>query len=551
MATIYTGLESAWYLPGIYVNVDLGRGTPSAAALSRRVLLVGNRLDPTNSELNGFWEPCTESESSKTADFENDYKVDYDAETDPLGTSDSNYYRIPSLRRAAQRFGYGSELYIMAKAAFKANRNVDLWAFVQPEVSGSPAESDPVWISTSDSDDFDAVQDTENGTIKIEVLGRSCYVPVKKGQNAWDVAENIANAFNNQFRNLPYYCELLVDTSSSSYDIDAGEFGQSLTFKAKHPGLIFNDAVVEFDVGTTGVTAPSSVTIDGASGGYPNLTIETDDDKGAFIETSPLRTERFHYIVIPYNHDESPDNAPSALATFLNEQADPMVGLRQQGIFGSNDEDHDKQDCKNPRVQMVWAPGSNYFPGELAAAVASVRQKWEGSDPAVNLCLKPVAGVPMAEDVNLQTPNVKNDAIAAGVTPVVPHEGNMVILRSVTTAADHSTFPVFDTGKVTVSDFVADDIEIKMLARYKGFKLSPDTDMPLPSKVTTPSRIRMALLEWLRSAEAKGIITRVTEMAEQVQVEIDEDVPGRVNFEIPEDVVDIFAVGAGNIIQIG
>ena len=53
MGTIYTNVPGSWYVPGIYVNVDLGRGTPSAALQSRRVMLVGNKLpslhttDPT------------------------------------------------------------------------------------------------------------------------------------------------------------------------------------------------------------------------------------------------------------------------------------------------------------------------------------------------------------------------------------------------------------------------------------------------------------------------------------------------------------------------
>ncbi|MCP4680120.1 MAG: hypothetical protein GY854_32430 [Deltaproteobacteria bacterium] len=551
MATIYTGVESAWYLPGIYVNVDLGRGTPSAAALSRRVLLVGNRLDPDDDMLDEFYEPCSASESPRETEIESEYKDDYkngyNSETNPIGTDNGKYYRIPSLRRAAQRFGYGSELYMMAKAAFKANRNVDLWGYVQPEGLFNHAESE-IWISTLDSDDDDVIQDTKAGVIKIELLGRKCYVPVKDGEAAWEVAANIANAFNNQFRDLPYYCDVEGLTGSSSSSFDEFHYGEQLTFRAKHPGYIYEGVKCTIDVGSTCVTAPADFTFTGADDDdqYPDLSA-TVPLGAAFAQDSLLRTERFHYIVVPYNND---DNI-TALATFLSDQADPMVGLRQQGILGSNDDLAAKNSCVNPRVQMAWAPGHNYFPGELAAAVAGVRQKWEGSDPAVNLCLKPVKGIPMAEDVNLQTPTIKNEEIGKGITPIVPHEGNMVILRSVTTAVDHSTFPVFDTGKVTVSDFLADDIEIKMLARYKGFKLSPDTDIPLPSRVTTPSRIRMALLEWLRAAEAKGIICRVTEMAEQVQVEIDEDVPGRVNFEIPEDVVDIFAVGAGNIIQIG
>jgi phage tail sheath gpL-like len=194
---------------------------------------------------------------------------------------------------------------------------------------------------------------------------------------------------------------------------------------------------------------------------------------------------------------------------------------------------------------------NDYFPCEIASAVAATRQKWEGTDPAWNLCLTKVPGIPIPDDEYLSTSTDVNDAITDGITPVILSEGAMKIARSVTMAANASSFRVIDTHKVTVSDFLADDIQIKMASRYKGFKLSPDTGKPLPSKVTTPSRIKAALMEWLRVHEKAGRITRVTELSDEVRVEMDEEVPGRVNFEIPEDVIEIFAVGAGNIIQVG
>ena len=55
----------------------------------------------------------------------------------------------------------------------------------------------------------------------------------------------------------------------------------------------------------------------------------------------------------------------------------------------------------------------------------------------------------------------------------------------------------------------------------------------------------------MRNHQANGIVVLNDDLVDRIQVEIDEDVDGRVNFEIPEDVIEIFAVGAGNLVQIG
>lgn len=511
MGTIYTGLDTSWYVPGIYINVELGRATPSAAAVARKELIIGNMLDPGT--LGSFFEP-----SSFT-------QLELEGQVGGL-------FPVPDLKTAAERFGYGSELYIMAQAAFKANASVDLWAYVQ---------SNPLT-------DFAAIEltvttaPTADGIITIRIHEQVCRVRVLATDDADVALGKIADAFNAQLRELPFY-------------IDPAPSTDSFTVSAKHPGVMWNDETFTVDLGDTGVVLnppPTNGNYKLTGVGTTNYSLSAD----AFAAGSKLETKRFHYIVISPNDY---DNV-QALGDFLMAQADPLVGFRQQGVFGTRDSFNDingeyKTDpttpIQNPRIQCAWAYGNLYFPCQLAAAVASMRAKWESSDPAVNLCFRPVPKVPLTDSDDLLTQSDKNAAITAGFTPLVPHEGSMTILRSVTMADVTATYSVLDTGKVTVSDYLADDIQIKMANRYKGFKLSPDTDIPLPSRTTTPSNIRQSLLEWLRENEAQGMITRVSEFADDVRVEMDPNIDGRVNFEIPEDVVDIFAVGAGNIIQIG
>lgn len=282
--------------------------------------------------------------------------------------------------------------------------------------------------------------------------------------------------------------------------------------------------------------------------------------------TGPFTNQRFHYIVV-----DEVGKAPDLVA-YLEAMAKPLIGFRQQGIIGHHQKGIPDIDttagARSQRLQYVWSPqgtpstekfkkGQFYYGMMLGAAMASRRARLESVDPAVNLCMEELPGVPVPPPENNATKTVLNNSgISLGLTPFVPRGSEVVILRSVTTLATVNitpvpTYPVLDTTKVTVTDFVADDLELKMLNRYTGFKLAPDTDIPPPAMTATPNGIRSSLIEWLREHEKAGRITTVSDLAERVLVEIDEEVPGRVNFQIPEDVIEILAVGAGNIIQIG
>jgi len=110
------------------------------------------------------------------------------------------------------------------------------------------------------------------------------------------------------------------------------------------------------------------------------------------------------------------------------------------------------------------------------------------------------------------------------------------------------SYEVLDTNKVTTSDFVADDLEMKILDRYRSFKLARDSDAALPPRTITPSVVRKAIAGWMREYASRGFIKNVEENIQKIRCELG-DTDGRLNFEVPEAVVDICAVTAGNLIR--
>ena len=61
--------------------------------------------------------------------------------------------------------------------------------------------------------------------------------------------------------------------------------------------------------------------------------------------------------------------------------------------------------------------------------------------------------------------------------------------------------------------------------------------------------MKLSIAEWIRGYEKAGLLRGVDACLESLRVEVDEAASGRLNFEIPEMVVDICAVTAGNLIR--
>ena len=193
------------------------------------------------------------------------------------------------------------------------------------------------------------------------------------------------------------------------------------------------------------------------------------------------------------------------------------------------------------------------MPGELAAAIAAFRAGREGVFPPSNHSNSVIPNVPRPRLVSdLPSANEMNFALHRGISPLNLDEKGMILIRSVTTrhmnAYGALSYELLDTNKVTTSDFIADDLEIKILDRYRSFKLARDSDAALPPRTITPSVIKKAIAGWMREYAERGYIKNVDENISKIRTEVG-DTDGRLNFEVPEAVVDICAVTAGNLIR--
>jgi phage tail sheath gpL-like len=178
----------------------------------------------------------------------------------------------------------------------------------------------------------------------------------------------------------------------------------------------------------------------------------------------------------------------------------------------------------------------------------------EGSFAAANTAGQVIVGVPRSRlPSDLSDAAELNEALHQNVTALDIEGTEMAMVRSVTTRFldenGRENYVLLDTSKVTVSDFVADDIELKFEARFGGFKLAPDSDAPVPARTATPEIVRRSLIEWLREYEKAGLVRGVAEHLDEIRVEISDSAPGRLDFELPEAVVNICAVTVGDLIR--
>lgn len=513
------------FVPRGIVNLAEGKGLPSAADEPRRVCLIGMSLFPDG-----------EATGSPLAPKDRPVRV----------TSERPVNDAQSRSSAEDLFGLGSELYLMCRAAFQAYPGVELY--------GVPIEEppEPVWPL-----DIRARANlTVTGAAKrvgewtLWLHNTPITVRIEGGYDAYDTCAAIVRA-------LEAHPELPI-LEPLTGDIKPGDPSTTnvLTLRAKHRGVNGNLIDLYRRGGVAGQALVTSRFLDGdevadigQSGSMPS---------GAL---GALATQRYHYLVV--NSTDSSGTASNLvhLKEHLVRSAEPIAGLRQQGLYGwigdldsaVGDGAHGTSHLNVARLQCVWSQGNSLPPAELAAAVASHRAWMEGFFAAANTAGQVVVGVPRPRlPTDLPDAEVLDRALHAGLTPLDIKSTEMALVRSITTRhldGDAESYTLLDTIKVTVSDFVADDLALKLQARFGGFKLAPDTDVAVPARTATPLTVRQSIVEWLRQYEAAGLLRQVNEHLEEVRVEISADVDGRIDFELPESVVDICAVTAGNLIR--
>ena len=478
-------------VPGVYLKVSLGVGARSAGSAAMGLLLVGNKTAGGSAAV----------DTVKSLFSKDD---------------------------ARNEFGAGSELFMMAQAAFKANPSVTLSGVAVTESVGSQATGTIT---------FTAGPATADGTVEVWIGGRRVVAAVADTDTITTAAAAVAAAIN----------------AETDFPVTAGAAVGVVTVTAKQAGTKSNAITLRtLLTGATGIAHTAlSTTLTGGT---------TLDDPQSALDS--VAATRYHLIAA------SDDDAVN-LAKYkahVDAGAEPLVGLRQRFVAGSVDtlgNTTTLSDALNAeRGQIVWQAGSDDTPAEIAAASAAQHIVQVQSDRAA-----PVDGVVIP---GLRPPNDSADkplntelasALNNGITPLDYSGSEVFFVRAITNystdSAGNPDAGVLDVSKVEVPDFIADQLQANFLARFGGFKLDNDPDQGdfVEPKVATPSSVKDFIFEILKNHGAGGsgvlLLSDVEANKPLLATELDSAAVGRVNAVVPLDVVEGFHQGAFDIQQVG
>lgn len=484
MPTISTGAAGvpiSYKLPGVYLQVVFGASPSGAGGGPRKVLLLGNKT----------------AAGSATADTE---KVQLFSPAD-----------------AVTYHGEGSELALMAAAAFLKAPAATIEAIAVTEASGTKASGTITVVNSA----------TGSGTARFYVHGVECAVAVYSGDVIATIAANIAAAINAQSAKLNA-------TASAALGV--------VTITARHNGtrgnLIKLRKSIDASITATTFTL-SGATLSGGSG---------TDTLTAALTTAA--TARDHYYAVA----SVDTTALQAVQTQLDTMAGPLVGKRQQAVYASHDvlgtATTQAEALNEERFQGLWAPKYETLPCVIAAAWAAMRSVEEGVSVSVNLSsfnpsavdLWP-AVLPPPSEGDWLTNSQANSALDVGLTPLMVREGDkhpFIPLSITTHSNDASGNPdtrTLTTNYVTVPDAFADEFAVWLPTTFVAMKLAEDVesgDDPLPPLTTTPGTVQAMWFDVARRQfENAGHIVDLDDDGAQWAFSIAPGNPNRLNATMP------------------
>lgn len=421
-------------------------------------------------------------------------------------------------------FGTASELHLMATSAFAAYPAATIYAIALDDSTGGGLATKTVAFTGTA---------TADGTFSIWINGKKIVVGVLVGDTATVVGDKVVAAVAGQTD-----CPMTgVNTTGS------------IAFSSRNKGARFNYLSVRTQlVGATGI-AHTPVTGYAAGG--------TDTGADPTVTLGLLAAERFHLIVCPFIDATN----IAKFGTFCTAQLQPLIGRRERFIASlptSLASSITIADTVNNQLgELVLHRNPDCLPAQIAAAMAALIVSVRSSDRAYNTDGLLVPGIPVQNaQADFMLESESNSALNNGLTPLVSRNGNVYIVREVTSyhkdGSGNPDFSVLDTHYVDVPIYIADAIEQQYTQVFAGFKLAPDNSdgEPPAAKVATPSSIKDWLFSILKAQEGK-LLVRTEELKASLVVEIDPDAVGRANAEVPVDVIELFHQLAANVSQVG
>jgi phage tail sheath gpL-like len=407
---------------------------------------------------------------------------------------------------AAEYFGYGSQVHIMAKAAIDANPYVALSVCALDDAGAGVAASGSLTIDAA------AVA---SGTLTVYIGYQTVQIAVAKDDTAAEIAQALAIQMQAQPA-LPVMAS--VDASTAA----------KVNITAKNKGVVGNSIGIAYEITNAAITATIVAMASGS--GDPDV-----DDALAEVVS-----EQYHLIATPY--------ADQTFLETLREHLELVSGPLEQrpgvGVYGHTGTLSEATtlagDINHGRILCVYLRNSKSLPMEIAAAMASV-MAWE-EDPARPLNTLEMQGIhaPAIDDRLSRTE--QETCLYNGVTPLEVGTGEKVrIVRAISTYIKDGQgvddISLLDITTIRTLDYVRKACRERIALRFPREKLSSKT----------PPKVKSELLDVLIKLEQLEIVEQVDAHKDGLIVERDLEDPNRLNAKIPADVVNGMHVLAGRI----
>ncbi len=421
--------------------------------------------------------------------------------------TDKQRYPITNSTQGAALFGAGSELDLMVRAAAAAYRHIPVYAIAQPEPDGVKASQ----LFTCGG------KATAPGQVTVWLGGRAVTVDVAVDAEGPAVAAALKAAIDAR--------PILPVTATVGADPDTDK----LTVTYKTQGTSGNLCKVRAESTATGLT----IVAGGATLALGTGDMDLTGDAGIL---AIIKGQEHNYIA-------ASDNGSAnivAIGTQLEELASAMEMRNQQAIFahtGTIDAGETLAVAVNSaQIQILIEPSNEDLPCELAAAAGAIRCREGGQEKLLPLNYEPIPGrslplLPM-DDSEVEY------CLHHGLTPLVLSGTSLAFCRSIT------TYLMDDAGNT--SDVLLDTLTVDSAFETRRV-LKESWRKFARAKVTddTLRAIRSDTLQSLIGLEKRNIVEMVEEFKDDIVAERDSQVVGRVNVDVPANIVSGLYVLAG------
>lgn len=476
MAISFNEVPAGVRVPWSYIEFDSSNANQGAGLLKYKTLLIGQKL--------------------------------------PAGTKDAlNLDRVSSPSQAAQYYGEGSMLHLMAVAFFKNAAFSDLTCLA--------IDDDGAAVAATGALDFTGSAPTEAGTLYIYVAGVRMTVAVAATDTAADIATAVA-------------AEISAHTA---LPVTAAAAGDVVNLTARNGGEVGNGIDIRLNYFSDEQTpAGVAVLVTQMNGGATN-----PDIAGAI---SVMGDIWYQVIAMPYTDANN-------LSLMSTELADRYGATRQiDGVCftaakGTHSELLTLGDGMNsPHLSIVEAHESPATPYEVAAAVAAQVSQHGQADPARPFQTIQLKGIRAPADADRFTMAEQDLLLHDGIsTTSQDDDGTVRIQRLITTyqtnAAGADDTSYLDVNTMLTLMYIRWDFRTFWLQKYPRHKLGDDGKRyGAGQSIMTPGLARAEAINRFKLWEELAIVEGFDQFKRDLIVERNAQDPNRLDFLMPPDLVN-------------